>query len=82
MRKVLLIASLFLLAGCTDEKGATSALSDAGLTPVNVGGYPLWGGCGKDDAFATKFIATNAQGKRVTGVVCSGWFKGKTVRFD
>lgn len=81
MRFAILGAAL-LLAACTDEPRALHALSDASLTPVSVGGYS-WFGCGKDDQYATKFIATNANGKRVTGVVCAGfWFKGQTIRFD
>jgi hypothetical protein len=39
MNRILMIAALVALAGCTDEKGATKALHDAGLKPVRVGGY-------------------------------------------
>ncbi len=60
---------------------ARKALRDAGLKPVKVGGYSFFA-CGKDDTFSTQFTATNAQGQTVTGTVCSGWLKGKTVRFD
>lgn len=39
-------------------------------------------GCDEKDVFHTKFAATNANGKTVTGVVCGGWFKNNTVRFN
>ena len=37
----------------------------------------LWGRC----TYATGFIAINPQGKVVEGTVCSGVFKGATIRF-
>ena len=82
MRKILLVMSAaVLLAACDDPKAARKALGNLGFTNVETKGYS-WFGCGKDDSFSTAFEATNAQGQRVTGVVCSGWFKGATVRFD
>ena len=81
MKRFLTIAIMIFLAGCTDERAATKALADAGLTPVKVGGYSFFS-CGKDDTFATEFTAKNAKGQIVTGTVCSGWLKGKTIRFD
>lgn len=82
--KRILALGLLVLAGCTDEQGATKALREAGLKPVSVGGYALFScASGKDgDTFATKFTATNVNGQTVTGAVCSGWLKGKTIRFD
>lgn len=76
-----IIGAALLLAACTDEKGAARALDDAGLTPVRVGGYAFFA-CGKDDQFATQFVAKNVQGKNVSGAVCAGFLKGKTIRFD
>lgn len=69
------------LAACTDGAGAIRAAENAGLKDVVTEGYAMWG-CGRDDSFRTRFSATNPQGRRVTGVVCSGWLKGSTVRFD
>jgi hypothetical protein len=77
----LAVIVVLLLSGCTDEEGATEAIKDMGLTPIAVGGYG-WFDCSEDDQFATKFTARNAQGRNVAGTVCSGWFKGKTVRLD
>jgi hypothetical protein len=74
----LLIVSV--LAGCDDPSTARSALQDAGMHDIVAGGWDFWG-CGKDDVFATKFSAVNPGGRSVHGVVCSGWFKGATVRF-
>jgi hypothetical protein len=78
---LILGAALLAATGCTDATTATRALENQGLTPVEVGGY-AWLSCGKDDAFRTKFTATNVKGQTVTGAVCSGWFKGATIRFD
>lgn len=68
------------LAACTDEKAAEKALVSLGMTHIRLTGYD-WFGCGKDDQFSTGFEAINPQGQPVHGVVCSGWFKGATVRF-
>ena len=43
---------------------------------------PVRIGCAKDDEFRTGFAATAPNGERVTGVVCSGWMKGATLRLD
>jgi len=80
MKNILLIAVTILVVGCTDTKGTTEALKDEGLTPVKVGGYGFFA-CSEEDFFATKFIATRANGRTVDGVVCKGIFKGKTIRF-
>lgn len=70
---------LLLLACLSDPDTAESTLHSAGYTDVQTDG---WGfGCGKDDTFATAFTATNPAGERVSGVVCSGWLKGGTIRF-
>jgi hypothetical protein len=82
MRPVLMIAVLVALAGCTDEKGATKALHDAGLTPVSVGGH-AWFYCAVRpmDAFATKFMAKNIRGEMVTGAVCEGYGNRTRIRY-
>lgn len=82
MRKLLAAAvAVFLLVGCTDETGARHALRSAGLHPTEVGGYGWFGCDSKSDFFSTKFTAMNPEGELVSGVVCSGFFKGKTIRF-
>lgn len=80
MKKLLLIAAV-LLAGCTSETDAMRALHAEGYKDVQFTGYD-WFACSKDDTFHTGFIATNRDGKRVTGVVCSGLlFKSATIRY-
>jgi len=74
------LVAAILLIGCTDEAGTRRALEGEGFTDISVNGYDAWS-CGKDDTYATKFTATNARGKVVSGVVCCGDFKGCTVRF-
>lgn len=81
MRYVLLATAIFLAAGCTDGPGATQALQSSGFRDVAVTGYRYFG-CGEEDVFRTGFEATGQSGRRVSGVVCSGFFKGYTVRLD
>ena len=64
-----------------DVEGATQALRNQDFTPVSVGGYS-WLGCDSKDFYRTKFVATNQNGKEVIGVVCSGFFKGNTIRYE
>lgn len=80
---VLIIILLFLILGaCTNKKGATDALLDSSYHPIEVGGYG-WFDCGEDDWYATRFKAYNQDSSRiVTGCVCQGLFKGKTIRLD
>lgn len=83
MNKIMMIGvgvALLTLGACSDAKTAKKVLNDAGFTEVQTNGYG-WFGCGKDDTFATEFVAKNQNGKTVKGVVCSGWFKGGTIRF-
>lgn len=75
------VAPVALLAGCSDPQGAARALDNIGMTDIRTDGYALFA-CGEGDQFATKFTAKNPNGKTVSGAVCSGVFKGATVRFD
>jgi len=79
MKTALVLLAALLLCGCTDPKGTKEALEGQGYTKVTVGGYATFS-CGDDDDFATTFEAINPVGKPVTGVVCTGFFKGATVR--
>ena len=81
MKTILLVMVLATLVACTSSTETVRAVESLGLTEVKPTGYRFWG-CGEDDSFHTGFEATNPQGKVVTGTVCSGWFKGATVRFD
>lgn len=71
-----------IFISCTNVEGATEALLDAGLHPVHLGGYAPYQ-CGKGDIYATEFLALSPDSTRVvSGVVCEGWLKGKTIRYN
>jgi hypothetical protein len=85
MKKLTMIAALAattLIAGCgVNPDSAKRSLEAQGITQVQIGGYPFWG-CSKGDNFASKFTGIGANGKPVSGVLCSGFLKGITVRYD
>jgi hypothetical protein len=61
---------------------ATRILTEQNFSEITI---KPWGiqnvfGCSQDDIFRTRFRAKNMSGKTVNGVVCSGFFKGSTVR--
>lgn len=80
MKRMIMIAFLGIsLAACTDPDAARRTAENHGLTNVQITGYSFWG-CSDDDTVRTAFTAQNAQGRTVRGVVCSGIFKGNTLR--
>jgi hypothetical protein len=81
MRKGMAVAALsaIILAGCTDAPTAERVLRQQNYKDVRTTGYSLFS-CGKGDSFATGFRARAPNGEMVSGVVCSGWLKGATVR--
>ena len=80
MKKILLIiVATCIISACSDNNGAIKALKEQGYTNIQITGYK-WFGCGSGDNFSTGFEATSATGIPVNGVVCSGWFKGATIR--
>lgn len=81
LRTIAALCAVPLLAACTDPDGARRALDDMAFSNVEIRGY-AWMGCGEDYIFHTRFQAVNLNGKTVTGVVCSTWLKGKSVKFD
>ncbi|RQR87684.1 MULTISPECIES: hypothetical protein [unclassified Burkholderia] len=82
MKQLALMAlALAVLAGCTDEPAARRALVASGFRDVKITGWQMFG-CDKHDTFATGFEARGPTGQFVSGVVCSGWMKGATIRFD
>ena len=78
---VLVVAATVSICGCTSGDTATRALHGAGYKDVEITGYRVFG-CSEDDNFHTGFEATGSSGQRVSGVVCSGFFKGATIRTD
>jgi hypothetical protein len=81
MKKFLIIAAVVLLSACTNTTKAERVLNENGYTDIQMTGYSMFG-CDKNDSFSDGFKAKSPSGKTVTGVVCSGWFKGSTIRFD
>lgn len=82
MMRILLIALLALsLTACSNGNDAQKALEAQGFTDIETTGYSAFA-CSDDDFFSTGFVATNPQGKRVKGTVCSGLlFKNATIRW-
>ena len=81
MNKWLLTFLMIMSAGCTNSSDAKKALESEGFSNIQTQGYG-WFACSKDDTFSTKFTAVNSQGKKVSGVVCSGLlFKNSTIRW-
>ena len=80
---VIAVVICFTLTSCfTDVKGSKDALLKSGYHPIEVGGYGFFS-AGKEDFFVTKFKAYSPDSSQiVTGVVCKGIFKGKTIRLD
>ena len=84
MKKLLIVLFMALalcMGGCTDAPEAQKVLKSQGYTQVQTTGYQFFG-CGKDDGWHTGFTAVSQNGTRVEGVVCSGFLKGATVRFN
>lgn len=81
MKKIFAIVMLIAISGCTRTGSATKILQDEGYSNITITGYRFFG-CGKGDDFHTGFTATGPTGHTINGVVCSGWFKGSTVRLD
>lgn len=82
--KSLVIAALvgcLVLAGCTDGPNAERVLRAQGYTDIEITGY-RYGMGGELDTYVTGFRAKTPAGVVVTGAVCSGVFKGSTIRLD
>ena len=58
-----------------------SFLEKQGYTNIEYTGINYFS-CGSGDVFKDGFKAVNMNGERVEGTICSGWFKGRTIRFD
>jgi hypothetical protein len=78
MKKLVLLLVISMV-GCTHQTTAIRVLQDQGYKNIVITG---WRPFSCQDSFATGFEATNSNGKFVTGVVCEGWLKAATLRFD
>lgn len=73
------IIALFL-SGCSVPENLSRAVVESnGYTEIDLKGPSLFPNCGKDK-FSRVFVAKNAQGHRVKGVVRKGWVKGAAIR--
>jgi hypothetical protein len=80
MKKIFIAIVFLMFIGCTNENGALELLEAEGCTNIQITGYRVFG-CSQDDTFHTGFECKR-NGKTVTGVVCQGVLKGKTIRYD
>ncbi len=75
------VALCLVLFGCTRPQGTVDFLQAQGYTEITITGYrPFMKS--DSDTFSTGFRAKNQNGRIVTGAVCEGRMKGKTLRFD
>jgi hypothetical protein len=81
MKRLFALLAVISIAGCTDETAARRALESSGFTDVKITGYAYFG-CSDKDTFHTGFEARGPKGQFAEGVVCSGWLKGATIRFE
>lgn len=81
MKKIITMLFMIFAISCTDPKTTRKVLEVNGYRNIEVKGWAFFG-CSKDDTFTTQFEAISPSGKHVSGVVCSDWFKGATIRFD
>lgn len=80
-RSLFALLAAIAIAGCTDDNVAIHALQASGFTDIKITGYSYFG-CDKNDTFHTGFEARGPRGQFTEGVVCSGVFKGATIRFE
>lgn len=77
---VLAFFLFFLGVGATTPEETTTTLQKSGFTDVQTKDVDAFL-CSEGDKPGRKFVATNPQGQRVSGVVCCGLWKACTVRF-
>ncbi len=83
MRKIITTITLILLIGCTNDNDfekAKKQLTQQGYTNIKNTGYSFLC-CDEKDSFSTGFSATDKDGNKIKGCICSGVFKGVTIRF-
>lgn len=81
MKKIIIAILCILIASCTNHEKAIEVLQKQGYTNIEITGYEF-GACAEEDVFHTGFIATSPSGYVVSGLVCSGWINGSTIRFE
>lgn len=85
MKRIFLLILLSVaLTSCSQPQHATEILRSQGFRDVQI---RPWGvltlfQCSQDDLFKTPFTANSQANAQVSGVVCSGFLKGSTIRFN
>ncbi len=77
---LLVFIAFFCMTGCTDSKGTRRILKTTGYGHIQITGYRFFS-CSETDVFATGFKATK-NNQPISGVVCRGWLKKSTIRYD
>jgi hypothetical protein len=81
-----IVVLLSIMIGCNTltvrPQLATRILTENNFTEITIKPWGIQNAfvCSEDDIFRARFSAKNISGKVVDGVVCSGFFKGSTVR--
>ena len=77
---IAIVLCTILLSSCSGASTSEILLEEQGYTNVEITGFNVFA-CSEDDMYRYNFTATNPNGKRVKGVVCSAPLKGSTIRF-
>jgi hypothetical protein len=80
--KMVLLVSLLIIAGCSaDPKEVKRVLQADGCIDIQDNGPNyIFDGCSKHDWFNNQF-SCKKNNQWIEGVVCSGFFKGYTIRY-
>lgn len=79
MKKMFSILMIICLVGCSDPKTAIKVLENEGFDKAAIGGHVFFA-CAQGDIYSTEFVGYK-NGRKIHGVVCSGLFKGATIRY-
>lgn len=77
---LIIILSIIECSSVTDFDKAEIQLQLQGYTDIKNTGYDPFC-CDRNDRFSTGFTAKDKSGRETSGCICSGIFKGITIRF-
>jgi hypothetical protein len=77
---IVFLAFVFYTDFGTQPKRTIALLKSQGYSDIHLTGYKVFA-CGRGDFFSSGFKAVK-DGQQIEGVVCSGLFKGATIRFE
>jgi hypothetical protein len=80
MKKLIIITALLVTTACTKESDVAKYAKIEKWDSYEILGYSFFG-CGEKDLFRTEFRAVK-NGQEFTGIMCSGLFKGATLRLN